>query len=70
MTNSGFSFFPKAASAFASEVDLFYFYLVAVSGFFAVLIFVLVIFFAIKYQRRAPNEMPEEIYGSLLLEIA
>ena len=45
--------FPEQASTMASRVDALYFFLIAVSVFFAGLIFVLVITFAVKYRRRA-----------------
>ena len=62
--------FPEQASAMAARVDHLYFYLLAVSGFFAVLIAILVIIFAIKYRRRSEHELPRGIEGSLKLEIA
>ena len=62
--------FPAQASAMAPQVDALYFYLIAVSGFFSVLIAVLVIFFAIRYRRRSAGEIPEHIEGSLKLELA
>ena len=54
----------------ASRVDALYFYLLAVSGFFALLIAILVIVFAIKYRRRSETELPRGIEGSLKLEVA
>ena len=62
--------FPERASTIASQVDALYFYLVAVSAFFVVLIAILVIVFAIKYRRRSEEEIPPAIKGGLLLEIA
>ena len=44
--------FPDAASNFAPDVDHLYFYLVAVSVFFTVLIFAAIFILAIKYRRR------------------
>jgi len=61
--------FPEAASTFARDVDALYFFLVAVSAFFAVLIAVLVIFFAVKFRRRSPDEVGAPITGSLALEL-
>jgi cytochrome c oxidase subunit 2 len=55
---SGFRLFPDQASTMAHRVDALYFYLVAVSVFFAGLIFVLVIYFAVKYRRRSEDEPP------------
>jgi cytochrome c oxidase subunit II len=62
--------FPERASTIASQVDALYFYLVAVSAFFVLLIAILVIVFAIKYRRRSEEEIPPAIKGGLLLEIA
>jgi cytochrome c oxidase subunit II len=62
--------FPEQASTMAGRVDALYFYLLAVSGFFAVLIAILVIVFAIKYRRRSETELPRGIEGSLKLEVA
>jgi cytochrome c oxidase subunit 2 len=62
--------FPEQASTMATRVDSLYFYLLAVSAFFATLIALLVIVFAIKYRRRSESELPRGIAGSLKLEIA
>src|SRR5260370_20750351 len=62
--------FPEQASTMASRVDNLYFYLLAVSAFFSVLIALLVIFFAIRYRRRSQEELPTGIGGSLKLELA
>ncbi len=62
--------FPEQASTMAGRVDALYFYLLAVSAFFATLIALLVIIFAIKYRRRSEAELPRGIEGSLKLEVA
>ncbi len=64
-----FRFFPEQASKFAHNVDNLYFFLIAVSVFFALLIFFLVYIFAVKYRRRSEDETPKEIPGLLKLEI-
>ena len=64
-----FPLFPPSASSVATEVDLLYLFLVAVSAFFAVLVAALVIVFAIKYRRRHPAEVGADIHGSLALEL-
>lgn len=61
--------FPDEASTMAGRVDALYFYLLAVSAFFTVLIFVTLAIFAVKY-RRSQHSVPVPIEGSLLLEIA
>lgn len=62
--------FPPAASANASEVDHLYFFLVAVSLLMTVLIFLCVLFFAIRYRRRHPDQIPRPIFGSTKLELS
>jgi cytochrome c oxidase subunit 2 len=63
-----FPLFPERASSLAGQVDGLYFFLVAVSAFFTVLIFVTIFIFALKYRREAhPN--PSHIEGSLPLEL-
>ena len=63
-------FFPEQASNFAFEMDLFYLFLVAVTGFFTLLIGAALVYFLIKYRRRSEGEIPEQIEGHLKLEIA
>jgi cytochrome c oxidase subunit 2 len=65
----GIHFQPEQASTMAPRVDNLYYFLVATSGFFAVLVTVLVIVFAIKYRRRHPDEVGAPIHGSLTLEV-
>jgi len=60
--------FPEAASTAAWHVDLLYFFLLAVAGFFSTLIAVLIIYFAIKYRRRSAHEIGEKPKTNLLLE--
>src|ERR671924_2176990 len=61
--------FPAQASRFAGDVDALYFFLVAVSAFFALLIATLVVVFAVKYRRRHPQEVGAGVTGSLQLEL-
>jgi len=63
-----FPLFPERASALAGQVDGLYFFLVAVSAFFTVLIFLTIFVFAVKY-RRENNPHPTPIEGSLPLEL-
>ena len=68
---SDFPLFPDQASTLAGRVDAIYFFLVAVSGFFSLLIFGAVIYFAIKYHHRAGEEhAPRLVNDNLALEIA
>jgi cytochrome c oxidase subunit 2 len=61
--------FPQRASTIGAGVDHLYFYLLGVSAFFSVLIFVLVFYFAIRYRRRSPADKAEQIASSIPLEI-
>lgn len=62
-------FMPEQASNFAFEMDLFYLFLFALTGFFTVLIGAAALYFLIKYRRRSKGEIPEQIEGNLKLEI-
>lgn len=61
--------FPPEASTMAARVDHLYFFLVAVSAFFVVLIASLVVFFSIRYRRRASDETGRRVVPSLALEL-
>ena len=58
---------PNRASALANRVDALFIFLIAVCGFFAVMIFALIIIFAVKY-RRSKNPVATQIEGSVILE--
>lgn len=62
-------FAPVQASALAAQTDLLYLYWLAISVFFSCLIFSLVLFFAVKFKRKSPDEKGAAIHGNLLLEI-
>ena len=62
-------FFPQQASAQAAQVDAIYFFMVAVTAFFSLLIATLVVVFAIKYRRKNDDEVGVAIHGSLVLEL-
>jgi len=64
-----FPLFPQRASTIAGEVDALYFFLVGLSGFFAILIASLIVAFAIRFRRRSPDEVGAEVHGGLLLEL-
>ena len=66
---TNFPFFPQQASAQAGQVDAIYFFMVAVTAFFSILIAGLVVLFAIKYRRRHRDEIGHAIHGSLALEL-
>jgi cytochrome c oxidase subunit 2 len=63
-------FVPERASSVAGEVDALFLFILGVTGLFAVGIWVALLFFAIRYRRRAKDERPAEIHGSLALELA
>jgi cytochrome c oxidase subunit 2 len=58
---------PDRASSLANNVDALYIFLLAVTGFFTILVFVLVTVFAIKYRQR-PGGRATQIEGSYALE--
>jgi cytochrome c oxidase subunit 2 len=53
----------------APRVDNLYFFLIAITVFFATLIALLVVVFAVKYRRRHPAEVGAAITGSVPLEL-
>ncbi len=67
--SSHFPLFPEAASSIASDVDLLYFFILAVSSFFAILVSAAVLYFAVKYRRRHADEVGADIHGSIALEL-
>ncbi len=69
MLFTGFFIFPKSASTFAGEVDAFYFFMWALTLFFAIGIAATVIAFIIRYRRSDENPAGADIEGSLQLEI-
>ena len=64
-----FPLFPESASTFAPMVDWLYFFALAVTAFFTLLIFAGVLFLFIKYRRTSEDQVGDPIHGSLLLEI-
>ena len=64
-----FPLFPPSASSVSVEMDLLYLFITAVCAFFTVLVTALVVVFTIKFRRRHPDEVGEDIHGSLALEL-
>jgi cytochrome c oxidase subunit 2 len=60
---------PEVASTIAPSVDAFWFFLVALTVFFCVLIAGLELYFALKYRRRDPDEVPLPVRSSTKLEL-
>lgn len=67
---SDFPLWPEQASSVAWQVDALYVLLLALTVLFTVLVFGLVIGFALKYKRKSDDEVPEQIHGSIPLELA
>lgn len=65
----GIPLFPEQASTIAPEVDALYFFILAVTAFFALLVVVLVGYFAIKYRDDTGLKVGAPITGSVPLEI-
>ena len=61
--------FPTQASTQAGQVDAIYFFMVAMTAFFSLLVGGLVVFFAFRYRRRHRDEVGVAIHGSLALEL-
>jgi cytochrome c oxidase subunit II len=66
---TNFPFFPPQASAQAGQVDGIFFFMVAVTAVFSIGIAAALIIFAVKYRRKAENEVGFAIHGSLALEL-
>ena len=66
---SGIPLFPEQASTIAPEVDALYFFILGVTAFFALLVVVLVVYFAIKYKDETGLQVGAPITGSVPLEI-
>lgn len=61
--------FPEQASTVAGSVDALYFFMVAVTAFFSILIAAMVVVFAVKFRRRSDTEVGHPSHGSLVLEL-
>ncbi len=66
--NSWVSYFPERASSFAWQIDALYFYLIAISVFFTVIIVAALFVFGIKYREKEKYATGAEIHGSIGLE--
>jgi cytochrome c oxidase subunit II len=53
-----FRLFPDQASRFAPQVDALYFYLLGVTAFFTLLIFLAIVYLALRYRRGRPEDRP------------
>lgn len=59
---------PPTASAYADELNSFFWVMVALCGAVAVGIAIFIVYCAVKYRRRDPDELPEQISGNLKIE--
>ncbi|HZT68139.1 MAG TPA: cytochrome c oxidase subunit II [Terriglobia bacterium] len=66
-----FPLFPQEASTIAPAVDHLFYFLTAVSIFFASLIFLLIFYFAVKYRRRSKDEPApkNQVINNIPLEV-
>jgi cytochrome c oxidase subunit 2 len=64
-----FELFPTQASTSAASVDYLYFFMLAVTLFFSVLVAGLVVVLAVRYRRRRTDEVGANIHGSTALEV-
>jgi len=53
----------------AGRVDALYFFLVGLAAFFSLLIAGLIVYYAIRFKRKAPDSVGARIHGGLILEI-
>jgi cytochrome c oxidase subunit 2 len=67
---AGIPLFPTKASTMAGTVDHLYWFLVAISVFFSLLIGVVLIFLAVRYRRRHADEVGVPLHGNTILEIS
>jgi cytochrome c oxidase subunit 2 len=63
-----FPLWPTGASAVSGQTDALMLFLIAVTGFFTVVIFITIFVFALRY-RKEHNPVATDIHGSNLLEI-
>jgi cytochrome c oxidase subunit 2 len=66
----GISWFPEQASSLAADVDNLYYFITAVTAFFAIVVTICVIYFAAKYRTSDPMAIGARIEGSIPLELA
>jgi len=66
---TGTPLFPEGASTMASRVDNLYFFLIGLTVFFSLLIAGTIVYCAVKYHRKRPDQVGEKIHGGMLLEV-
>jgi cytochrome c oxidase subunit 2 len=66
---TGTPLFPDSASTLATRVDNLYFFLLGLTVFFSLLIAGLIVYFAIRFHRRSPQQVGAQIHGGMVLEV-
>ena len=66
---SGTPLFPVSASTMAPRVDALYFFLIGLTAFFSLLIAGLIVYYAVRFRRRAPDAIGARMEGGSVLEI-
>jgi cytochrome c oxidase subunit 2 len=66
---TGTPLFPESASTIATRVDALYFFLLALAVFFSSLIAGFIVYFAVRFHRRSPDQLGARIHGGLMLEL-
>jgi cytochrome c oxidase subunit 2 len=66
---SGIPLFPERASTMAFRVDALYFFLIGITIFFSLLIAGAIIYYAVRFHRRRPDQVGATIHGGMVLEI-
>lgn len=65
-----FALFPEQASTMAPEVDALFLFLVGVTFLFTAAIAAAILYFIVRYRRRAPEQRGASVEGAIGLEIA
>src|SRR3954468_13645635 len=66
--NQGFQFMPEQGSNLAPQIDHLYYFLNAVTAFFTLLIFVMIVYLGLKYRRKS-EAMPAAVPSNMKLEL-
>src|SRR5213080_4951824 len=66
---SGTPLFPESASTLSGRVDALYFFLLAIAVFFSLLIAGLIVYYAVKFHRKRPDDIGAAIHGGMVLEV-
>jgi len=66
---SGTPLFPESASTLSGRVDALYFFLLAIAVFFSLLIAGLIVYYAVKYHRKRPDDIGAAVHGGMVLEL-